>query len=199
MTQIQAKSVKLVPIDEIAPNPKNRNKHSPEQIERLADIIKYQGFRAPLIVSNRTGLLVAGHGRLMAAKKLGLKQVPVMHQDFESDEQEYAAQVSDNAIASWAELDLSGINTDLSDLGPDLNIDLLGIRGFSLDPSERIEEINRGDENAAWVEMPEFKPGENYIKLTYIFGSAESRDNFIKEQGIAVDLKKNDNNWICYR
>lgn len=120
----------------IRPHPKNRNKHSEEQVDRLAEIIKYQGWRHPLIISERSKYLVAGHGRLLAAKKLGLRTVPVHYQSFESDEQEYAFLVSDNAIASWAELDLKGINVDLADLGPDFDIDLLGIKDFVLDTSD---------------------------------------------------------------
>lgn len=122
-------------MNEIEPNPKNRNKHPPEQIERLQKIIEYQGFRIPVIVSNRSGRLVAGHGRFLAARALGMKEIPVIYQDFESDEQEYAAGVSDNSVALWAELDLSGINADVPDLGPDFDIDMLGIRDFTLDPN----------------------------------------------------------------
>lgn len=137
MTQsidIQSKDIKLVPIDQIKESHKNRNSHSAEQIDRLAKIIQYQGFRNPLIVSNQSGLLVAGHGRLMAARKLGLTELPVMYQDFKDSDAEYAAMVSDNSIASWAELDLAGINSDIGDLGPDFDIELLGVEGFTLDP-----------------------------------------------------------------
>jgi hypothetical protein len=132
----KAQEIQVVPIKELKVNPKNRNKHSKEQIERLAKIIEYQGFRNPLIVSSRSGLVVAGHGRLEAAKKLKLKEVPVMVQDFTDEDQEYAAQVSDNSIASWAELDLSGINEDLQHLGPDLNIEMLGLKDFVVEPAE---------------------------------------------------------------
>lgn len=132
----KVKEVHQVAIDEIKLNPKNRNKHPKDQIERLCNIIKYQGFRNPLIISNRSGVLVAGHGRLLAAKKLKLKTVPVTYQDFDSEEQEIAAGVSDNAIALWADLDLEGINTDIPDLGPDFDIDLLGIKNFKIDIAE---------------------------------------------------------------
>lgn len=63
--------------------------------------------------------------------------LPVIYQDFDGEESEYAHMVADNAIASWSELDLSGINSDLSDLGPDLDLDLLGIEHFTLDMAER--------------------------------------------------------------
>lgn len=130
---IASKDIKLVPTASIKINPKNRNKHGADQIERLVKIIQYQGFRNPLIVSKRTEMLVAGHGRLLAAKRMKLKSVPVMFQDFENEAQEYACMVSDNAIASWSLLDISAITADLSGLGPDFNIDLLGISNFTAD------------------------------------------------------------------
>jgi hypothetical protein len=115
----------------IIPNPKNPNKHPPDQIERLSKVIEYQGQRHPLIISKRSGFLVVGHGRLEAIKKLGWKQIAVSYQDFETEAQEYSFVVSDNAIASWAELDLSAINTELIDLGPEFNnLELLGIKSI---------------------------------------------------------------------
>lgn len=134
--EIRSKDVRMVPIGEIKPRNDNRNLHTQDQIDRLCKIIQYQGFRSPLIVSNQSGLLVSGHGRLMAAQKLGLKELPVLFQDFQSSDMEYAAMVSENAIAAWAELDLSAINMDLPSLGFE-DIDLLGLEGFTLDVSEK--------------------------------------------------------------
>lgn len=124
-------------------------------------LIEYQGFRQPIIVSNRSGLVVAGHGRLEAAKKLGLAEVPVAFQDFEDDEQEYAFGISDNAIASWAELDLSGINMDLPDFGPDLNLDNLGIKDFVLEPFDK-GDSSGGVDYTKKIQVPIYEPkGEN--------------------------------------
>ena len=136
--QIKSDSIVMVDIDSIRQHPKNRNTHPQDQIDRLAKVISYQGFRDPLIVSKRSGLLISGHGRVLAAKQLGMNQVPVTMQDFEDDAQEYAALVSENAVASWAELDLSGINADIGDLGPEFAIDLLGIKGFVVVPEEKL-------------------------------------------------------------
>lgn len=157
---IKSNDIVLVSTRDVKVNPKNRNKHSKEQIDRLVEIITYQGFRAPLLISNRTGLLVAGHGRLEAAKQLKLKEVPVMFQDFDDEAQEYAAMVSDNAIASWSELDLSGINLDIGDLGPDFNIDLLGIKNFTVDVAEKVPLCDE-DEVPDQVE-PKAKLGDIY-------------------------------------
>lgn len=136
MDLIRSKEIVMVPISDVKLDPKNRNKHPEDQIERLKQIIQYQGFRNPIVISNRTGFCKAGEGRVLAARALGLKEVPAIYQDFESEEQETAYGISDNAIALWAELDFSGINTDVPDLGPDFDIDLLGIKNFTIDVAQ---------------------------------------------------------------
>ncbi len=125
---------RLVPINDLKPNPKNSNKHPPEQIERLAEILKYQGFRYPIKVSKQSGFITSGHGRLLAAQLNGWTEVPVNFQNYESEDQELADIVADNSIASWAELDLSMINNQLQDFSPDFNLDFLGLKDFVIDP-----------------------------------------------------------------
>lgn len=133
---VKAKEIILLPIEQIKPWPKNPNKHSKDQIERLAKLIKYQGFRNPLIISKRSGFLIVGHGRLEAAKHLGLKELPCLLQDYDSGEQEYAHCVADNAIADWAELDLSSIIDETVNFSPNFDLELLGLKDFSLDGGE---------------------------------------------------------------
>lgn len=130
---------KMLSINELNPHPKNRNGHPQDQLRRLADILEYQGWRYPIKVSKLSGFITAGHGRLEAARLLGLKEVPVNFQDYESEEQEYADLTADNAIALWAEIDMAGVNADLGDLGPDFNIELLGLKDFILEPADKLE------------------------------------------------------------
>ena len=138
---IKSNTITMVDVNSLIPHPKNCHEHPPEQIERLCKIIEYQGFRNPLTVQAGTNLIVTGHGRTMAAKKLGMKEVPVIYQEFESDEQLYAHLVADNAIGkdTWATLDLGMINLELENLGPDLDIDLLGLKDFVIEPIEKIK------------------------------------------------------------
>lgn len=131
---IRCKYDTLVPIKELKLAPNNRNKHPKAQLKRLAEILAYQGWRYPIKVSNQTGTVTAGHGRIQAAQLNAWTHVPVNYQDYDNYEQEYADSVADNSIASWAELDLAGINTDLANLGPDFELDLLGILSFDLEP-----------------------------------------------------------------
>jgi ParB-like chromosome segregation protein Spo0J len=128
---------KLVMLKQLKPHDKNPNKHSKEQIERLAKLIDYHGQRLPIIVSNLSGKIVAGHGRLEALKKLGWTECAVNYQDFESEEQEYAFVVSDNAIAKWAQLDLGDINKEFVEFGPEFDIELLGLKEFEIEPADK--------------------------------------------------------------
>ena len=118
-------------------HPKNRNKHGQDQIERLAELYSYHGIRHPIIVSNLSKHIVAGHGRKLAAIRAGIKEFPVVYQDFDSTDQEYAFIQADNAIALWSELDMSGINMDMADLDPSFDINMLGIYNFELDMSDK--------------------------------------------------------------
>lgn len=135
--KIESKEIKLISVDKIKPHPLNANRHPKEQIERLKKIIEYSGFRQPLVVSNQTGLLISGHGRLEAAKELGMKEVPVIYEDFKDEAMEFQHLTADNAIASWADLDFGKIKTDFLDFGPELNLDVLGFKDFAIDLYEK--------------------------------------------------------------
>lgn len=137
--EIKSKEISVIPIEQVRENPKNRNQHSQEQIERLAKTIQATGFRNPLIISNQTGTLVSGHGRLAALKMIGATTVPVIYQDFETPEDEYTFGIADNALNAWSELDFSGINLDLAEMGP-FDLNLLGIQDFKLDVAETEKE-----------------------------------------------------------
>lgn len=134
--KIRCEYEKLVALKDLKPHPKNRNKHPKDQVARLSKILDHQGMRRPLIVSNQSGFIISGHGRLLAAQHLGWKEIPVDFQDYDTPEQEYADLQADNAIALWAALDIAEINADLKDLGADFDLDLLGIRNFKIDVVE---------------------------------------------------------------
>lgn len=131
--KIESKEIKLVNIYEIVKNPKNVNKHSEEQLERLEKIIQHNGFRVPLIISNRSGLLISGHARLEVAERLKMQQVPCVFQDFKNEAEELQFLTADNEISRWAELDVEKLNLELKSIDLDFDLDLLGIKNFSMD------------------------------------------------------------------
>ena len=95
----------IVPIKDLQPNPKNPNQHPPEQIKLLASVIRATGWRGPITVSTRSGYIVKGHGRLMAAELDDLKEVPVDYQNYASEAEEMADLTADNRIAELATID----------------------------------------------------------------------------------------------
>jgi DNA modification methylase len=152
MSEIKSKSIEMVDINQIIPNPKNANRHSIEQIKRLEKLIEYQGFRNPLIVSARTGFLVVGHGRLEAATNLGLTKLPVITQEFKDEAQEYAYLISDNEIARWAELDKHLVYEELKSLDID-DIELLGLEDFEI-PDIDVLDPQTDEDEVPEVEAP---------------------------------------------
>lgn len=106
----------LVDIGKVVPNPKNPNQHPKKQIDMLAKIIKAQGWRQPITISNRSGLIVKGHGRLQAAIMLGCDKVPVDYQNYATEAEEIADLTADNRIAELADMSDELLGEILSDI-----------------------------------------------------------------------------------
>ena len=100
---------KLVKIDELLAHPKNPNTHPQNQINLLVQNIRYHGWRHAIVVSKLSGYIVAGHGRLEAAKELGVSIVPVEYQDFATEDNELAVLVGDNRLAELSSLDTNSL------------------------------------------------------------------------------------------
>jgi len=179
----KAEKIEMVDVDLIIPWNKNANKHSDEQIERLGKLIQHSGFRDPLFVSKRSGYLIYGHGRLLCTKKIGLKEVPVIYQDFKDEAEEFQFSVSHNAIAkdSWSTLDLSMVNAELPELGPDFDLDMLGIKNFTLDLNEDFDMDDElsDDLNKKYILEITFPNGE---ELADIRDDLLSRGYIVKEK-----------------
>jgi hypothetical protein len=110
MPKIRCSYSKIIQIDQLKPHPRNYNEHSSEQIDLYCEIIKEQGIRRAVTISNLSGNVTRGHGLLSACKKLGYTEIPVDYQDYDSEEQELADIVADNELAR-----LSRINRDKRD------------------------------------------------------------------------------------
>jgi DNA modification methylase len=131
----------VVELEKIVGNPRNPNTHPKAQIELLAKIIAAQGWRAPITVSTRSGLVVRGHGRLAAARLLGLESAPVDFQGYESEASEWADLIADNRIAELSEMDL----TSLADLLGDLRLGELDMELTGFDAGELERLLARAD------------------------------------------------------
>ena len=119
-------------IDRLIPFAKNSRTHSPEQVAQIAASIKEWGFTSPILV-DETGSILAGHGRLAAARKLGLETVPVMVAEGWTDTQKRAYVIADNKLALNAGWDMDLLKLEISDLGDqNFDLELLGFDDIEL-------------------------------------------------------------------
>jgi ParB-like chromosome segregation protein Spo0J len=105
-------------IDKISPYELNAKIHDDKQVERIAKSIKEFGWSQPIVV-DKHGVIIAGHGRRLAALKLGLDKVPVWVRDDLNAEQVRALRLADNRVAV-GDLDSSLLQKELADLDFDL-------------------------------------------------------------------------------
>jgi len=129
----------LVRVADLKPHPKNPNTHSAAQVAAIAAVIEGNAWCAPITVSNRSGFITRGHGRLEAATLLGWEQVPVDFQDYASEQAELADMLADNHLAELAEIDedrLVGVLKQLQAAGHDV-----GLAGFTEDEVARLTAV----------------------------------------------------------
>lgn len=127
---------KLISPKKLAENPQNPNKHPKEQLDLLISVIKNRGWRVPITVSNLSGYVVRGHGRLQAALIAGWKKVPVDYQDYVSPSEELADLLADNKLSELSFLDDKLLESNLKWLEKeDFDISNIGFNSSDLEES----------------------------------------------------------------
>src|SRR5580704_16737228 len=122
-----ARQIELWLIDKLIPFARNPRTHSEAQISQIAASIAEFGFNNPILVDTKAGI-IAGHGRLLAARKLGLTEVPVIVLDHLSEAQKRAYIIADNQLALNAGWDDDLLRSELAALQQeDFNLDLIGL------------------------------------------------------------------------
>jgi len=125
-TEWPADKVERRSVGDLVPYARNARTHSPEQVDQIAGSIKEWGWTVPVLVDEEGGL-IAGHGRVMAAKKLGLKEIPVMVASGWSEAQKRAYVLADNKLALNAGWDNDLLKVELEGLKElDFDLDLTG-------------------------------------------------------------------------
>ena len=149
VTPAMASRIEMWPLDRLKPYQRNARTHSDAQVAQIAASIVEFGFTAPLLVSEDGGIL-AGHGRLAAARKLDLDAVPVVVLDHLTPTQRRAYILADNQLALQAGWDQELLAVELADLSS-AGFDL-ALTGFSDDELSDllgdIEEAERADEDS---------------------------------------------------
>ena len=132
----QVPAYKTAKVSELIPYARNSRTHSDEQVNKIAASIKEFGFLNPVIIDGDNGI-IAGHGRVMAAQKLGIEQVPAVEASHLTDAQRRAYIIADNRLAldaGWDDEMLRVEFAELEEAGFDVEL-----TGFSLDEITALE------------------------------------------------------------
>ncbi len=117
--------IEQVAVADLLPYARNSRTHSEAQIEKIAKSIREFGFTNPILAAD-DGEIIAGHGRLVAARKMGLKTVPVIRLSHLTAAQRRAYVIADNRLALDAGWDEEMLRLEIGDLGDQIDLTLTG-------------------------------------------------------------------------
>lgn len=161
-------------IKELKPYKKNAKKHPKEQVEQIANSIKEFGFTQPVIIDSNS-CVVAGHGRILGAKKAGLTQVPTVMLEDLTEEQIKAYRLVDNKL-NESDWDFSLLDEELGILSDDINMELFG---FDTDMSD--EELEK--------KKIEFEIKEKYEVHIICKNEKQMEQVYNKTKGLGMECK----------
>jgi DNA modification methylase len=158
--------IEKIPLVDLIPYVNNSRTHSDEQVAQIAASIKEFGFNNPVLIDKEDGI-IAGHGRVMAARKLGLTEVPCVRLEHLTKTQRKAYIIADNRLALNAGWNEELLTIELNDLLADgFALEILGfdsdeLKGL-LDPVKPTEGLTDEDAVPEVPEEPKTKPGDIY-------------------------------------
>ena len=160
-SQLGARSLEQRAVADLIPYARNARTHSDTQVAQIAGSIREFGFNNPVLIDGDSGI-IAGHGRVLAAQRLGLSTVPVIQLAHLSDAQKRAYILADNRLAEQAGWDKALLSLELADLS-DLGIELtdLGFDALELDDLLRHDAGDpREEETPPVPDRPVSRPGD---------------------------------------
>lgn len=181
---------KTVKTETLIPYAANSRTHSESQVAQIAASIAEYGFINPIIIS-KGGTLIAGHGRLLAARKLGLDLVPVLEVSHLTDAQRRAYVIADNRLAEMAGWDDDLLRIELSDLRESgFNIELTGFTDSFLDDAF-FPDDNTDDEPKSEPR----KTDEGYVEFSVVMQQYSKQlimdaVNKLKKDGVATSTEE---------
>lgn len=171
------------PIKQLKPYKKNAKKHPKEQVEKIANSIKEFGFTQPVIV-DKDNCVVAGHGRILGAKKAGMKEVPTVALENLTEEQIKAYRLVDNKL-NESEWDSVLLDEELQELKEVMKMDL-----FGFDLGEKLEEEEK--KYTMKTNIPQYEIKGDRPELGELVDTSKTNELLrrIKESNVEDDVKK---------
>lgn len=187
-------TLEAIQIDALIPYARNSRTHSDAQVAQIAASIKEFGFTNPVLIDAGGGI-IAGHGRVLAARKLGLTDVPCIRLDHLTDAQKRAYVIADNRLALNSGWDTEMLKVEFADL-QELGFDL-ELTGFGLDEIKELlapvgtEGLTDPDDAPPLPENPRTMPGDIWVmgKHRLLCGDSTSVSDLEKlTDGQLVDM-----------
>jgi hypothetical protein len=183
----------LAAVDALTPHPRNYRAHPDDQLDHIARSIELHGFYRNVVVA-RDGTILAGHGVVLAARRLGRTEIPVYRLDVDPDSTA-AMQVlaGDNEISNLANIDDRALSELLRELAVDDLANLLGTGFDELSlaalamvtrPASELADL---DEAGEWLGLPGFARADDTPTLLVKFDSDDDRARFLDEIGYGSD------------
>jgi hypothetical protein len=182
-----------IKISELKMHPQNYRKHPEDQLVHIEASLRRHGFYRPVVVA-RDMTILAGHGVVEAAIRVGLEVAPVVRLDLDPDSPPALKILAgDNEVGRMADVDDRALSELLRGVAEN---DLEGLLGTGFDdaalsalvmvtrPKDEIEDFSAAQH---WTGMPEFDAGSEQILLTISFRNRHDRDSFIERAGISGD------------
>jgi len=189
--------IEYLPIDGLTPYENNARKHQDADVDAIVESIRAFGFDDPIGVWGENNVIVEGHGRLMAARKLGMETVPVIRLDHLTDEQRRAYALAHNRTAELSEWDEVAKSLELSGI-TGLDMSLFGFE--NMETYEADDEEIEEDEPPEPPEEPTAKPGDVYQlgRHRVMCGDSTDPDDVDKLlDGAEIDLLMTDPPYNC--
>jgi site-specific DNA-methyltransferase (adenine-specific) len=186
--------LEAIQIDALIPYARNSRTHSDGQVAQIASSIKEFGFTNPVLIDGGGGI-IAGHGRVLAARKLGMSEVPCIRLDHLTEAQKRAYVIADNRLALNSGWDTEMLKVEFADL-QELGFDL-ELTGFDLDEIKELlapvgtEGLTDPDDAPPLPEHPRTVPGDIWVmgKHRLQCGDSTSMDDLAKlTDGQLVDM-----------
>ena len=147
----------------------NNPRHNDDAVDAVAASIREFGFQQP-IVTDKDGIIIVGHTRLKAAKKLGLETVPVVVADL-TEEQANAYRLADNKTGELATWDLAALEAELANI--DMDMEQFGFE--FIDPEEIIESLD-DDKYTTITNLPQYEPTGEVVFIEELCDDAKAKE-----------------------
>ena len=191
----------LLPLASLKPHPRNYRVHPPEQLDHLEASIKANGFYRNVVVA-RDRTILAGHGTVTAAQRLGMTEVPVITLDLAPDDpRAMLLMAADNEVGRLAETDTAALARLLQSIAEPGKDSLLGTGYDALKLANlvAVSQARRSDaaltEAQEWFGMPEYHIVPKPVFVVVTFHSIEDRRRFAEELGLRVTDRTRGTFW----